>query len=68
MKHTNQDEASRNQGATTDQNKKTNKGQQNGKNQGMDQHTQSNGGTKDHSNPQSGDTSNWQKDKQGNRK
>jgi hypothetical protein len=65
MKHTN-DDASKQQGSNTDQHRKTNNAQ-NGKNEGTGQHGHSSG-TKDQGSKQGADTSNWQKDKQNNKK
>jgi len=66
MNHTNQEDASRNQGAAGSQ-KKVNKGQ-NGRNETTDQQDVQSRGTRDHSGGKSGDASNWQKDKQSNKK
>lgn len=66
MKHTNQEDASRNQEAAGSQ-KKANRGQ-NGRNETRDQKDVQSHDTKDHSGGRSGDISNWQKDKQSNKK
>ena len=66
MKHTNQENASRNQGATGSQ-KKANKGQ-NGRNETTDQQDVQSRGSRDNSGRRSGDVSDWQKDKQDNKK
>ena len=65
MKHTNQDDSSRNQGAGTDQQKKTSKAQGD-RNEGMAQ--QHSRGTKDDIGKKGSDSSSWQKDKQGHKK
>jgi hypothetical protein len=66
MKHTNQEGLNKNQTAATDQHRKTNKAQQGDGNESMDQ--QNKQGTKEHAGKQGSDSSNWQKDKQGNKK
>ena len=63
MKHSNQEDVSRNQGTTADQNKKTK-----GQNDSTNQHGQTGRGSQDHSNMGQRDTANRQKDKQGNKK
>ena len=66
MKHTNQDDSKRNQAADSDQQKKTNKTQHDSRNEGMNQ--QHSKEPRDHVGKQGNDNSNWQKDKQGNKK
>jgi hypothetical protein len=66
MKHTNQEETSKHQGTAGDQNKKSNKSQQGGGNEAMNSGTHK--GNREHSSEQSGEGSNWQKGKQGNKK
>ena len=66
MKHSNHDNDSRNQGTTADQNKKT-KGQS-GQQDSTNQHGQTGRGSQEHNSMQQGDSSNRQKDKQGNKK
>ena len=66
MKHTNQEDSNRNQTADTDQQKKENKSQHGGRNESVSQ--QHSKETKDNAGKQGNDSSNWQKDKQGNKK
>jgi hypothetical protein len=66
MKHTNQEETSKNQGTAGDQKQKSNKSQQGTGNEAMDSGTRK--GNREHSSEQSGEGSNWQKGKQGNKK
>ena len=67
MKHSKQEETSKHQGAATDQGKKTGKTQQSGRDDAMESGSQSSKGNREHSSGQE-DNSNWQKEKQGNRK
>ena len=66
MKHTNQEDSNRNQTAGTDQQRKASKAQHSGRNESMNQ--QHSKEPKDHVGKQGNDNSNWQKDKQGNKK
>jgi hypothetical protein len=67
MKQSNHAETPKNQGVS-DQNKKAEKTQQNGKNESRDQHPQSGRGNQEQSGKPKEDTTNGIKDKQGNRK
>jgi hypothetical protein len=66
MKHTNQEETSKHHGTAGDQNKKTNKSQQGAGNEATDSGTRK--GNREHGSEQSGEGSNGQKGKQGNKK
>lgn len=68
MKHSNHEEAAKNQGASADQNKKTNKAQRHERNDSMDYGSQGMRGNREQGSSQGGDHSNWQKEKQGNKK
>ena len=65
MKHTNQNDSSRNQGSNTDQQKKTGKMQGDRHENMAQQHSK---GRKDDNGKQGSDSSSWQKDKQGHKK
>jgi len=66
MKHTNQEETSKHQGTPGDQNKKTNKSPQGAGNEAMDSGTRK--GNPEHGSEHSGQGSNSQKGKPGNKK
>jgi hypothetical protein len=66
MKHSNQEQTSKNQG-TADQNKKTNKPQQSAGKDAVSG-SQSAKGAREHGGNKEGDASNWQKGKQAHRK
>jgi hypothetical protein len=66
MKHSNQEETSKNQGAAADQNKKTDRSQQSGGRDAMGSGSQTSKGNREHSSGQ-GESTNRQKEKQGNK-
>jgi hypothetical protein len=65
MKHSNHDETSKHRGVADQQ--KKGKGQ-NERVEAMNQQDRQSRGTRDHSGAKGGDTTNWQKEKQGNKK
>jgi hypothetical protein len=67
MKHSNQEETSKHQGAATDQSKKTNKMQQSGRDDAMEPGSSSLKEGREQSSGK-GEHSNWQKDKQNSKK